>query len=165
MPLWCDDPKVEFCVGLPLFVFLQLVSSGGLELLGGGLQSVYGFLLERANALGRAGGSLCSEVGRIVGQYMIDLVPDGGDDGPGALSDCAGKGFFIEGPEVFDAAAASGEDNEVEGGAEGCRSLQHGFDFFGGAFTLYPGGENDDTTFEFAAGKDAEEVAEGSPGW
>ena len=38
---------------------------------------------------------------------------------------------------------------------------EHGFDFSGGAFTLYPGGEDDDAPGEVATVEDAEEVAEG----
>ena len=55
-----------------------------------------------------------SVVGDVVGNGVVDLVADGGDDGFGRLVDGAGDGFVVEGPEVFRCASAAPDDENVD---------------------------------------------------
>jgi hypothetical protein len=65
------------------------------------------------------GGAGCggAEVSGEVGNGEVDFVADSADDGKFGGDDGAGGEFFVEGPEVFEAAAAAGEEDEVEGTA------------------------------------------------
>ena len=71
---------------------------------------------------GRGGGRAL--VGDHVGNTEVHFVPDGGDDGQFAGGDSPGDYFFVEGPEILDRAAASGQDDGLE--AQGPRAPVEG---------------------------------------
>src|SRR5688572_6018600 len=49
------------------------------------------------------GAEICDEIA----DGEINLVPDGGDDGQRRIKNGAGHGFFVERPEILQAAAAA----------------------------------------------------------
>ncbi len=46
-----------------------------------------------------------------IGDGKICLVPNGGDNGDGGFENCAGDDFLVEGPQIFERAAATGNQN------------------------------------------------------
>ena len=54
-------------------------------------------------------------VGDEFGDGGVSFVANGGDDGNWTLDNCAGDFAVVEAPEVFHGAAASGEENGVDG--------------------------------------------------
>ncbi len=65
------------------------------------------------NLLG--GGRWCraAQVGHEVADSGIDLMSDGRDHGNAGGGDGTGHYLFVEGPEVFQTAAAAGDDNHL----------------------------------------------------
>ena len=74
-----------------------------------------------------------------------------GDDG-------AGDSFFIEGPQVFQRAAAASHDDEV-GPIGSAEVFEAGADLLAGAFALHEGGENANVQSREAALEDLQHVA------
>lgn len=54
-------------------------------------------------------GSGRADVGDEITDSEVDFVADGGDNGNGRFEDGARDGFFVERPEIFQAAAAAGQ--------------------------------------------------------
>ena len=71
-------------------------------------------VLGLGDELGGGGGGGGAEVGDEVGDGEVGFVADGGDDGEARGDDGAGHGFAVEGGQVFERAAAAGEDDEVD---------------------------------------------------
>ena len=117
---------------------------------------------------GGAGGS-GAEIGHKVADGKVDFVSDGGDDGEGGMEDSAGDAFFVEGPEVFEAAAASREEDKVKtivrvGAAPVVEQFDGTGDVFGGTSALHAAGGEDEFQAGMAALDDVEDVADGSAG-
>jgi hypothetical protein len=58
--------------------------------------------------------SACAQIGREVGDCEINFVSDGGDNRNSRGGDGAGDDFFIERPEIFNAAAAAPDDQNID---------------------------------------------------
>ena len=75
------------------------------------------------------------------------------------MGDGVGDDFFIERPQVFDAAAAATQDDElavaVAGGLQCCGNLE------GGAFALHWRGEDVDLELRCAARQGTQDIAQG----
>ena len=64
---------------------------------------------------------------RRLGDGGVRLVTDAGGDGDFGGDDGAGEGFFVEGPEVFEGAAAANQKNKVNRrGGRGLRTEDRG---------------------------------------
>src|SRR4029077_5307349 len=74
-------------------------------------------------------------------------------------SDGAGDFFFVEGPEIFERATATREDQNVDHLAA-IEELQRADDFRGGAFALDAHGINGEVHIAKAAAQDAHHVAD-----
>ena len=71
-------------------------------------------MLRGGDELGGGGGRGGAQVGDEVGDGEVGLVADGGDDGQLGGGDGAGEGLVVEAGEIFDGAAAAGDDDEVD---------------------------------------------------
>ena len=71
-------------------------------------------MLGGGDEFGGGGGGGSAEVGDEVGDGEVGLVADGGDDGELGGGDGAGEGLVVEAGEVFDGAAAAGDEDEVD---------------------------------------------------
>jgi len=115
---------------------------------------------------GTGGGG--AEVGGEVGDGEIDFVADGIDDGDGAGVDGAGDDFLVEGPEVFDAAAAAGRDDGIDAGEAGtggaAEHVEGIGDFPGGSDALHADGSDEDVEPWGASSEDIEHVLKGGSG-
>ena len=118
--------------------------------------------------LGGGGGRGGAQVGDEVGDGEVGLMADGGDDGDLRGDDGAGDAFGVEGGEVFERAAAAGDDDDVDEGltvrAGGVEAGEGGFDFGGGGLALDAGGAKEDIEAGVAAADDVEEVADDGAG-
>ena len=107
--------------------------------------------------LGGSAGGGRAQIGDKVGDGEVGLMSHGGDGGHAARGQGAGDDFFVEGPEVFEAAATAGDDEEIDllPGAEG----GDGFgDFLRGAGALDADAPNEDADAGGTALEDAEHV-------
>src|SRR5688572_28832719 len=64
--------------------------------------------------LGGSAGGGGTDIGNEVADGEIDFVSDGRNDRDGGLINGASDDFFVEGPEILEAAAATGEENQIE---------------------------------------------------
>ena len=71
--------------------------------------------LAAAEEFGGGRGRGGAEVGDEVGDGLVGFVADGGDGGDAGGGDGARDDFLVEGPEVFEGAAAAADDDGVEG--------------------------------------------------
>jgi len=62
---------------------------------------------------GSAGGRRRAAVGGVVDQRGVGFVADGGDQRDDALGGGADDALFVEGPKVFDGAAAARDDDDI----------------------------------------------------
>ena len=87
--------------------------AGGAEAVGQAVE-VQGDLAAVGDAelAGLAGGQGAA-VGGEVGEGDVDLVADGRDDRDAGAGDGPRHGLLVEGPEVLEAAAAAGDDDDV----------------------------------------------------
>ncbi len=136
----------------------------------GAVVEVSNFLAAGAGAfgdqLGGGAGGSGAEVGDEIANGKIDFVADGADDGEAGVEDGAGDFFFVEGPEVFEAAAAAGDEDEVEGvlrvgGGPVVEGADGAGDFLGGSSSLDAAGGEEDFEGGLAAFDDVEDVAQG----
>ncbi len=84
-------------------------------------------------------------------------MADGGDDGNGRGGNGAGERFIVEAPEVFDGAAAAGENDEVGPGIFS-EPGEAGGELFSAARALHEGGIDADVQPGAAAREDVEHV-------
>jgi hypothetical protein len=114
---------------------------------------------------GTGGGG--AEVGNEVADGEVDFVADGTDNWEGTGGDGVGENFFVELPEVFEAATTASEDQDIEGElllgviVEGGEGLDH---FSGGSAALDADGEEDDFGAGAASLEDVEEIAQSGTG-
>ena len=116
--------------------------------------------MRRAGQFGGSGGRGRAQVGGKVGEGDVGFVADAADDGDAALRDGADEVGMVEAPQVFEAAAATDEQEGVA-----FVSAVGGFDLrdeFGcGAFALYGAGVEDDGDGGVAPRKRGERVVYG----
>ncbi len=72
-------------------------------------QAVFGADDELGGGRGRGR----AEIGDEIGDGEIGFVADGGDDRHFGCANGAGDGLFVEGPQIFERAAAASEDDDV----------------------------------------------------
>ena len=68
---------------------------------------------DRHRHLRRAGRRRGAEIGGMVDERRVGLVPDRGDDRDRACRDGAHRHLFVEGPEILDRAAAARDDQKI----------------------------------------------------
>src|SRR5438132_8775094 len=102
--------------------------------------AVDGFLLllaVRDDKLGRLARRQCSPIGDQIGDGYIYFMSNGTDDRDVRGVDSLGDAFLIEGPEVFQAAAASANDHNVHreaaAGVQAVQAVDRPRDLLGGA--------------------------------
>ena len=115
-----------------------------------------------ADLAGLAGGQGAA-VGGQVGEGHVDLVADRRDDRDARGGDGPRHDLLVEGPEVFEAAAAAGDDDDV-GAGDPVGQRQGRDDLAVGALALDPGRRDEDLGASPAAADDLEEVADGGAG-
>lgn len=125
-------------------------------------------VLMRGDEFGGGGGGCGADIGDEIADCDIHLVPDGADDRDAAGGDGAGDVFLIEGPEIFERAAAASDDEDVERsealGLE-IALADCGRDFRAGARALNGDGRDDDFERGEAARECLQDVADGGAAW
>ena len=91
--------------------------------------------------LGSGARSRGANVRDEIGDGEIGFMADTGDDGNFGIKNRASDDFFVEGPEVFDGAAAARENQNVNK-LSLIEKPERTDDFFRGAFALHAHGEN-----------------------
>src|SRR3989454_8304837 len=115
------------------------------------------------NGLGGGGGSWRADIGDEVCDGEIGLVTDAGDDGHAAGVDGAGDDFFVEWPQLFDGAAATSENDDVD--VDEPVQLPDGFSYADcGLGALDRARGEDDLRERPATAKDVADVVEYSAG-
>ncbi len=118
--------------------------------------------------LGGGGRGRGAPVGGVVDERGVGLVADGRDGGDVALRDGADDDFLVEAPEIFDGAAAPGDDQDVgtrDGAilAEAVEAFDGGGDFGGGRLAL-DADRPDDYVGREAIGDAVEDIADDGAG-
>src|ERR1043166_10132389 len=90
----------------------------------------------RTRALCRAGRCRRTQVSNEIGNCEIGFVTHSAYDGEAAGMNGAGDNFRVEGPQVFDAAAAAANDEQIAFGAPRS-NVDGGGELLGGARTLH----------------------------
>src|SRR2546430_1108689 len=109
---------------------------------------------------GRGAGSGSANVRDKICDSEIGFVADAGDDGNFRIEDGAGDNLFVEGPEVFDGAAAAREHQDVDKFSL-IEKSQRTDNFLGGAISLHAHGENGEMHVVKTAAQDANDIADG----
>ncbi|MCY1413761.1 hypothetical protein D9M71_291980 [compost metagenome] len=112
----------------------------------------------RRQQFGGGGGRRRAHVGDEIADRHVGLVADRADDGRRAGGDGARHGFLVEAPEVFQRAAATGQDQRVEALRVG--QLQGADDLPGGLAALHGGGDQGQLDLRRAAAEHADDVAD-----
>ena len=113
----------------------ETIAGSALETLVEGLDAIGDVVQRGGDQLGGGGGRGGAQVGDEVGDGEVGLVADGGDDGKLGGGDGFGEEFGVEGRQVFERAAAAGDDDEV-GVAGAIEICDAGGDFGGSGFSL-----------------------------
>ena len=110
--------------------------------------------------LGSGGGRGSAQIGHEIGDGDIGLVAHGGDHGHGTGGDGARHGLFVEGPEIFQGAAAAGDNHHVRplGAAE---IFDAAADFFHRALALHQSREEADVQTGEAALQNLDHIRDG----
>ncbi len=114
--------------------------------------------------LGGGGGRGGAHVGDEIGDGEIGFVADAGDYGNFRSEDGAREFFFVEGPEIFEGAAAAGEDEHIDHSAA-IEELYGAHNFRGGAVALDAHGIDREVHVAKAAAQDAHHIANRSAAW
>ena len=119
--------------------------------------------------LGGGSGGGGAAVGGEVDEGMVGLVADRGDEGDAAGGCGADDGFVVEGHEVFEAAAAACNDEDVgagngAAGFDGVEALDGGGDARGGGLALDGDRPKQDGAGEAAGDGGADVVQDGARG-
>src|SRR5207253_4053552 len=99
-----------------------------------------------------------ANVGDKIGNGEIGLVADPGDDGELRIGDGARDNFFVEGPHIYERAAATRKNQHVHKFFR-IEKFQRLDDFLGRAFSLDARGKNGEMHVGKAAREDAHDVA------
>ena len=141
----------------------EAIAGCALEAMVEGLDAI-GDVVERGgDQLGSGGRRGGTQVGYKVGNGEVGLVADGGDDRELGGGNGVGEEFGIKGGEVFERAAAAGDDNEVSV-AGAVEISDAGRDFSGSGFSLNKRGVDEDVEAGVAAIHDIKEIADDSAG-
>src|SRR4051812_24390728 len=100
-----QEPMREL-VDLILFI-REALGGEGANAFGGSRQKLAARKDTFSKELGRGAGSGGAKIGHKIRNGEINFVTDSGNDGKGGFVDGARDNFFIEGPKIFQAAAAS----------------------------------------------------------
>src|SRR5579859_3967813 len=109
---------------------------------------------------GGGAGRRSANVGDEIGDSEISFVADAGDDGNFRIEDGAGDDLFVEGPQIFDGAAAARDDENVDKFSL-IEKSQRTDNFLGGAFSLNAHGKNGEMHVVKTAAQNADDVANG----
>src|SRR5256886_10071786 len=109
---------------------------------------------------GGGAGSGSANVRDKIRDSEIGFVADAGDHGNFRIEDGAGDDFFVEGPEIFDGAAAARKDQNVNKFSL-IEKSQRTDNFLGGAFSLHAHGENGEMHIVKTAAQDADDITDG----
>jgi hypothetical protein len=116
---------------------------------------------------GGAGGG-GAKIRHKIADGEVYFMANGGNHGQRGMKDGAGDDFFVEGPKVFQAAAATGEENGVKrcGGLSGplVEQSNSAGDIGGGTGTLDGAGHENDFNVGIAALHDMNHIADGGAG-
>ena len=104
-----------------------------------------------------------AHVGDEIGDGEIGFVAYAGDHRDFGGGDCAGDDFFVEGPEIFEGATATGDDQDVNR-LLAVEELDGADDFRGGAIALHANGIESELHVVEAAAENADNVADGGTG-
>ena len=125
-----------------------------------GGDAVEQFVARADHHLGGGGRRGRAQVGHEIGDGDVGLVAHGGNHRHGAGGDGARHGLFVEGPEIFQRAAAAAHDDQVRppGAAE---IFDAAADFFHRALALHQRGEEADVQAREAARENLDHVGDG----
>ncbi len=93
---------------------IELVADGAANAGVEGLHALLDAVLGGGDEFGGGGGCGSAQVGDEVRDGEVGLVADGGDGGQRGCGDGAGESFVVEAGEIFDGAAAAGDEDEVD---------------------------------------------------
>ncbi len=122
------------------------------------VQALHQLAAVRGQQFGGGRGRRRAHVGDEVGDGYIGLMAHGADDGRDAGGHGAGHDFLVEAPEIFQRAAATGQDQCVVTLRIG--ALQGADDLRGGLAALYGGGDQVQLHLRRAAAEHADDVAD-----
>ena len=122
------------------------------------VQALHQLAAVRGQQFGGGRGRRRAHVGDEVGDGYIGLMAHGADDGRDTGGHGAGHDFLVEAPEIFQRAAAAGEDQGVE--ALGVRQLQRTDDLPCGFAALHGGGDQRQLHLRCAAAEHRDDVAD-----
>src|SRR5882672_1336349 len=106
---------------------------------------------------GGGAGSRSANVRDEVGDGEIGFVADARDDRNFRIEDGPRDDFFVEGPEIFDGAAAARKDQDVDKFSL-IEKSQRTDNFLGGTFSLHANRENSEMHVVKTAAQDADDV-------
>lgn len=149
---------------LKFFLFVQ---DGGAEM----LLLAAGEMLKTTEEIGAIGGGEfggCTgggraQVGDKIRDGKIGLVSHGRNHRENAAGDGAGDDFFVERPEIFNAASSATNDEKIDGRVF-LKLIDGGSDFLGGAFALDFDGQQIKPHPGGATGEDGEHILQSSAG-
>ncbi len=121
-------------------------------------------VLGSGNEFGGGGGGGRAQIGDEVGYGEVGLVADRRDDGELRRGNGAGEGFVVEAGEVFDGAAAAGDEDEVGLLGMLIEEADAGGDGAGAFGALHEGGVDQQVEAGVAAADDFDDVVENSAG-
>lgn len=142
----------------------EAVAGGAQESMVEGLHAIRDIVQGGSDEFSGGGRGGRAQVRNEVGNGEVGLVTDSGDYWQLGAGDCIGEKFGVEGREVFERSAATGDDNEVDftGAVEICDACG----YFGRCgFTLNQRGIQQHVQACMASIDDVEKVAEDSAGW
>jgi membrane protein CcdC involved in cytochrome C biogenesis len=93
----------------------ELIADGAVDAGVEGLDALLDAMLRGGDELGGGGRRGGAEVGDEIRDGEVGFVADGGDYGERGCGDGSGEGLIVKAGQVFDGAAAAGEDDEVDG--------------------------------------------------
>ena len=131
----------------------ELVADGAAYAGVEGLDALLDAVLRGGDEFGGGGGSGGAQVGDEVRDGEVSLVADGGDGGKRRGGDGAGEGFVVEAGEVFDGAAAAGDEDEVDAVRVGVEEADAGDNGGGASGALNGGGIDEQIEARMAAAR------------
>ena len=142
----------------------KLVAGGAFHTGGEGGDALLDAVLRGGDQLGGGGRRGGAEVGDKIGDGEVGLVADGGDTGELGGGDGASEGFVVEAGEIFDGAAAAGEDDEIDFTRIGVEPADAGGDRAGAVCPLHGSGVDEEVEAGVTAADDGDDVADDGAG-
>ena len=97
----------------PLAILLKAMGSLTMQLRMQRQQMVQQTLTRRGGEFGSSGRRWSTLIGREIGNGEIGFVTDTADDRQGAGTDRPGQGLIVEGPQVFETATTTAQDQQI----------------------------------------------------